>query len=219
MTRRVFSVLSVSVSVAALIALAPIRVAGQAAGVARTADGKPDLSGIWQAVNTASWDIQDHHAQRGVPAGPGVVEGGEIPYQPWATAKKKENYEHRATADPDAKCYLPGVPRITYMPYPFQIVQGPGQLTLLYEYVRATRTIYTNGTNHPKGPIDWWLGDSRGHWDGDTLVVDVVHFNDQTWFDRQISQRRCTSSNAAREANINCEVTIEDPKSSHGRGR
>ena len=87
---------------------------GQApASVSRTADGKPDLSGIWQAVNTAAWDIQDHQAQKGVPAGIGVVEGNEIPYQPWAAAKKKENYEKRMTADPETKCYLPGVPRLT----------------------------------------------------------------------------------------------------------
>ena len=151
-------------------------------------------------MTSASWDIQDHHAQRGVPAGPGIVGGGDIPYQPWAAAKKRENYEQRATADPDAKCYLPGVPRLTYMPYPFQIVQSPGRLTLLYEYVRATRAIYTNGTAHPKGPIDWWLGDSRGHWEGDTLVVDVVHFNDQTWFDHagNFHSDACTSSSATR---------------------
>ena len=94
--------------------------------IPRTADGKPDLSGIWQAMNTATWDIQDHAAQKGVPGGQGVVEGNEIPYQPWALAKKKENYEQRATLDPEAKCYLPGVPRLTYMPFPFQIVQTAG---------------------------------------------------------------------------------------------
>ena len=152
-----------------------------------------------------------------MPAGPGVVDGGEIPYQPWAAAKKKENYEQRATADPDAKCYLPGVPRLTYMPYPFQIVQTPGQLTLLYEYVRATRTIYTNGTAHPKGPIDWWLGDSRGHWEGDTLVVDVVHFNDQTWFDHAGNFHSDAlhvdrTLHADGPDHIDYDVTIEDPK-------
>ncbi len=152
-----------------------------------------------------------------MPAGPGVVDGGEIPYQPWAAAKKHENYEHRATADPDAKCYLPGVPRLTYMPYPFQIVQSPGQLTLLYEYIRATRTIYTNGTAHPKGPIDWWLGDSRGRWEGDTLVVDVVHFNDQTWFDHAGNFHSDALHVVERYTpdgpdHITYNVTIEDPK-------
>jgi hypothetical protein len=101
------------------------------AAVARLADGKPDLSGIWQALNTAAWDIQAHSAQRGVPAGAGVVEGNDIPYQPWAAEKKKENVANRATADPEAKCYLPGVPRATYMPFPFQIVQTPTALTFL----------------------------------------------------------------------------------------
>jgi hypothetical protein len=156
---------------------------GAAPTLPRTTTGVPDLSGIWQAMNTAAWDIQDHGAQPGVPAGLGVVDDHDIPYQPWAAAKKKENYEHRETADPRARCYLPGVPRLTYEPYPFQIFQNGDSLTLLHEYVHATRTIYTNGTPHPRGPIDWWLGDSRGRWEGDTLVVDSVHFNDQTWFD------------------------------------
>jgi hypothetical protein len=158
---------------------------GQATtSIPRTADGKPDLSGIWQVVNTAAWNIQDHAAQKGVPGGPGVVEGNEIPYQSWALARKKENYERRATLDPESKCYLPGVPRITYMPFPFQIVQKPSELTILYEYAHTVRYIFANGSPHPAGLIDWWLGDSRGRWEGDTLVVDVIHFNDQTWFDR-----------------------------------
>ena len=151
--------------------------------IPRTADGKPDLSGIWQALNTANTNLQDHVAQKGAPAGQGVVEGGEIPYQPWALAKKKENYTNRATLDPENKCYLPGVPRITYIGLPFQIFERADLVTILYEHAHANRFIYTNGTPHPKGPIEWWLGDSRGHWDGDTLVVDNVHFNDQTWFD------------------------------------
>jgi hypothetical protein len=105
-------------------------------------------------------------------------------YQPWAAAKKKENFENRATADPESKCYLPGVPRLTYMPFPFQIVQTPRDLVLLHEYVHAVRTIHTDGSAHPSGPFEWWLGDARGHWEGDTLVVDLVQFNDRTWFDR-----------------------------------
>src|SRR5207244_853954 len=89
----------------------------------RTAEGKPDLTGVWQVLNTAAWDTQDHSAHLGVPAGQGVVEGNEIPYQPWAAAKKQENFANRSTADPDANCFLPGVPRATYMPFPFEIVQ------------------------------------------------------------------------------------------------
>jgi hypothetical protein len=172
----------------AAIATVPITRAAQdtsppAAGVPRTPEGKPDLSGIWQAVNTAAWDIQDHHASEGVPAGLGVVEGDEIPYQPWALEKKRQNFASRNTADPEARCYLPGVPRITYMPYPFEIVQTPKQIAILYEYVHAVRNVYLDSP-HPDGPIEWWMGDSRARWEEDTLVVDVVHFTDRTWFDR-----------------------------------
>src|SRR5437667_1198371 len=134
----------------------------QRAALPRTDDGKPDLSGVWQVLSTAAWDLQDHQAALGVPAGQGVVEGDDIPYQPWALAKKQQNYEQRATLDPETKCYLPGVPRLTYMPFPFQIIQMPNEVTVLYEYVHAVRYIFTNGTQHPRGHIDWWLGDSRG---------------------------------------------------------
>jgi hypothetical protein len=183
----------------------------------RTPDGKPDLSGIWQVMNTAAWDIQDHTAQKGVPAGVGVVVGNEIPYKPEALAKKRENYANRATADPESKCYLPGVPRIMYMPYPFQIFQKADQITMLFEYVHATRVLYTNGTPHPPGHIDWWMGDSRGRWEGDTLVVDVVHFNDQTWFDRagnfHSEQLHLTERFTPLDRDhITYEVTVEDPK-------
>ena len=183
----------------------------------RTADGKPDLSGIWQVMNTAAWDIQDHTAQKGVPAGVGVVVGGEIPYRPEALVKKRENYANRATADPESKCYLPGVPRIMYMPYPFQIFQKADQITMLFEYVHATRAVYTNGTQHPPGHIDWWMGDSRGRWEGDTLVVDIVHFNDQTWFDRagnfHSEQLHLVERFTPLDRDhITYEVTVEDPK-------
>ena len=187
-----------------------------AGAIARTADGKPDLSGIWQVVNTAAWNIEAHHASKDVPAGQGVVVGGAIPYQPWALEKRNENFKNRATADPETKCYLPGVPRITFMPYPFQIVQTPKQIAMLYEYVHATRNIYMN-TQHPPGPIDWWMGDSRATWDGDTLVVDVVHFNEETWFDRagnfhsdalHVVERYTPMS----RDHIQYEVTVEDPK-------
>jgi len=186
-------------------------------GMPRTKDGHPDFSGIWQVMNTAAWDIQDHQAQKGVPAGIGVVEGNEIPYQPAALAKKRQNYEQRATTDPESKCYLPGVPRLMYMPYPFQIFQRPDMVTMLFEYVHATRFIYTNGTPHPPGHIDWWMGDSRGRWEGDTLVVDLVDFNEDTWFDRAGNfhsdelhlVERFTPMDAD---HINYQVTVEDPK-------
>src|SRR5579862_5729428 len=146
---------------ASLAAAAPATqtpAASPGTAVPRTRDGKPDLSGIWQALNTAEWDVQPHQAREGVPAGLGVVEGDDIPYQPWAAAKKQENFERRATADAETKCYLPGVPRLMYMPYPYQIVQTPDQVTMLFEYVHAIRYIYTNGTPHPSGHLDWWLG-------------------------------------------------------------
>ena len=151
-------------------------------GVRRTPDGKPDFSGIWQAMNSAAWNIQDHVAEKGVPAGRGIVEGNEIPYRPDALIKKQENYKNRATADPETKCWMPGVPRIMYMPYPFQIAQGPKQISMLFEYTHVVRNIFMEGEHYP-GHIDMWMGDSRGRWEGDTLVVDVTHFNDHTWFD------------------------------------
>jgi hypothetical protein len=155
------------------------------ANVPRTADGKPSLEGIWQALNTAAWDLQDHSGRLGVPAGQGVVEGNEIPYQDWALAKKKENFARRSTLDPEAKCFTPGIPRLTYMPFPFQIAQSPDHILMIYEYVHLHRLVAMDGSPHPDpAVIDFWMGDSRGRWEGDTLVVDVRNFNDQTWFDR-----------------------------------
>jgi hypothetical protein len=185
-----------SVAAASIIALQlaviPTASEAQAYKAPRTADGKANLNGIWQALNTANWDLQEHAARPGqvlalgaigaVPAGLGVVEGDEIPYMPAAAAKKKENFENRLTADPEIKCYLPGVPRATYMPYPFQVVQTPKHILMVYEYAGATRTIYMDKA--PPSPTDSWMGHSVGHWDGDTLVVDVTSLNDQTWFDR-----------------------------------
>jgi hypothetical protein len=183
----------------------------------RTPDGHPDLQGIWQVLNSAAWDLLDHGASLGVPAGRSVVEGNDIPYQPWALAKKQENYANRAALDPESKCLLPGVPRITYMPYPFQIVQQAGKVNFIYEYIHSMRQVYMNGNPHPDGPIDWWMGDSRGRWDGNTLVVDVVHFNGETWFDRAGNfhsdalhvVERYTPTDAD---HLLYEATIDDPK-------
>ena len=210
-------ILGCLIATAALVSSATAPAAGQVSGsLPRTADGKPDLSGVWQAVTTANWNLQAHAAEKDVPAGLGVVEGDEIPYQPWALAKKQENFKNRATADPESKCYLPGVPRITYMPYPFQILQTPKHVAILYEYVHAVRRIYIDSP-HPEGPIEWYMGDSRAKWEGDTLVVDNVHFTDQTWFDRagnfhsealHVIERFTPIS----PYHIQYEVTIEDPK-------
>jgi hypothetical protein len=183
----------------------------------RTPEGQPDLQGIWQAVNTAYWDLEAHNGSLGVPPGHSVVEGGLIPYQPAALAKRKENFDKRAELDPETKCWLPGIPRMTYMPHPFQIVQQTDKVTFLYEYRSYVRYAYMNGNPHPEGPIDWWMGDSRARWEGNTLVVDIVHFNDQTWFDRAGNfhsealhvVERYTRTGAD---HMLYEATLEDPK-------
>lgn len=158
----------------------------------RLPNGKPDLNGIWQAMNTANWDVRPHSAAPGrvvalgaedaEPAGVGIVEGGDIPYLPAALAKKKDNFEKRLTADPELRCYMPGVPRANYMPFPFQIVQSAEGILLAYQFAGAVRTI--NMGKPTESPADAWMGWSNGHWDGDTLVVDVTSQNDKTWFDR-----------------------------------
>jgi len=164
----------------------------------------PDLNGIWQALNTANWDIEPHAAEAAafpalvgaigaVPGGQGVVEGNQIPYQEWAAEQKRANFENRfnrpidrvtneTTGDPEAKCYLPGVPRATYMPFPFRIVHTPNQILIAYEYANATRIVHMN--DDPPSPSNSWMGWSIGHWEGDTLVVEVTDQIDRTWLDR-----------------------------------
>ena len=164
---------------------------GRAYRAPRTPDGKPNLNGVWQAMNSANWDLQDHGARPGpvvamgalgaIPAGLGVVEGNEIPYLPAAAAKKKENFDNWLLRDPASQMLSAGVPRATYMPFPFQIVQTRDAVLIAYEFASASRTVYMNGTE--KSPIDTWMGWSNGRWEGETLVVDVSGFNDQTWFD------------------------------------
>jgi len=202
---------------------AVLLMAGQAAGqgtaaanIPRTADGMPDLSGIWQVMNTAAWDLEPHQAQEGVPAGLGVVEGNVIPYLPEALEQREMNRANRDTLDPETKCFLPGVPRITYMEYPFQIVHTSRNVQFLYEYVHAVRHIFMEGEHLP-GRIDWFMGDSRGRWEGDTLVVDSIHFDPQTWFDRSGNfhseelhvVERYTMVTPDR---LDYQVTIEDPQ-------
>ncbi len=172
----------------------------------RGPDGHPDLNGVWQVLNTANFDIQPHMARAAmalrpgpsgpvpdkpvlalgavgsVPAGLGVVDGGEIPYKPDALARKVENQAHWLERDPEIKCYLPGVPRATYMPYPLQIFQSQSALLIAYEYAGAVRNIMF--TDPGPAPVDAWMGQSVGHWEGDTLVVAVTGQNDSTWFDR-----------------------------------
>ena len=193
----------------------------------------PDLNGLWQALNTAYWDVQDHSAQPApvlamgawgaIPSGRSVVEGNEIPYQAWALAKKKENYAKRMTVDPfdfavgdpELRCFLPGVPRATYLPFPFQIIQSTNLLLFSYEFADASRLI--NMENHRDPPNDFWMGWSNGHWEGDTLVIEVTGFNGQTWFDRagnfhsealKVTERYTPSS----PYHLQYEATIEDAK-------
>jgi hypothetical protein len=159
----------------------------------RTADKRPDLNGIWQTMNTAHWDLEAHSARPslvlelgaigGAPGGQSVVEGGTIPYHPAALEKRKQNFANRLAADPEINCFLPGIPRATYMPYPFQIVQSSHAILMAYEYAKAVRVISMDG-KAPEMPVDTWMGYSTGRWDGDTLVVDTKGFNDRTWFDR-----------------------------------
>lgn len=167
--------------------------AGQAAAykAPRTHDGKPDFTGIWQAINTANWDIEPHAAEQGpkqfgalfsIPPGMGVVEGGEIPYRPEALLKRQENGRRRWTDDPEVKCYLPGVPRFVYMPYPFQIAQSSDYLIMSSEYAAAARTLHL--TTHKEAPTNSWMGHSNARFEGESLVVDVTALNGEAWFDR-----------------------------------
>jgi len=185
--------------------------ASSAGSIPRTADGKPDFSGIWQVRNRAAADLEDHVARHGAPAGKGVVQGGPIPYQAWAAAKKIENARNRLTADPLASCYMPGVPRIMYMEFPFQIHQTPDHIAITFEWSQVHRTIYTNGAPPPDG-IDFWMGDSRGRWEGNTLVVDVTNFNGKNDFqgsreNRHIIERWTRTS----PTTIEYVVTLDDP--------
>jgi hypothetical protein len=172
----------------------------------RGPDGHPNLNGVWQVLNTANWDIEAHPARAAlafrpgpfgpvpakevvalgavgsVPPGLGVVEDGPLPYKPEALATKKDNEAHWLQRDPEIKCYLPGVPRANYMPYPFQIFQSEKALLFAYEYAGAVRNIQFKDPG--PAPVDSWMGQSVGHWEGDTLVVKVTGQNDSTWFDR-----------------------------------
>jgi hypothetical protein len=190
-------------------------------------DGKPNLNGIWQTNNTANWNLLTHQARPGpvialgaafsVPGGLGVVKGDEIPYKPEALATRNENAARWLTADPEIKCYLPGIPRATYMPYPFQIVQAGASNDLLfaYEFAAASRIVRMNTT--AESPIDTWMGWSRGRWEGDTLVIDVTSFNGQSWFDRAGDYQTDRLHVVERYTLVNPDViryeaSVEDPQ-------
>ena len=207
-------------------------------------DGHPNFSGIWQANNEAYWDIQAHEARPGaitqpgvypyeytrvpaapvvalgaaggVPASLGVVDGdGQIPYTPEALAIKRENAEHWIDRDPELKCYLPGVPRAMYMPYPFEITQSTNKVHVAYAFAATARTIHLDEIDPP--PAETWMGHSVGRWEGDTLVVTVTDFNDKTWFDRagnfhSEALRLIERFTPMTSDVIRYEVTVEDPK-------
>ncbi|HTQ98426.1 MAG TPA: hypothetical protein VMH83_00485 [Candidatus Acidoferrum sp.] len=151
--------------------------------IPRLANGKPDFSGIWQTTSAADYDLEPHSNRKDAPPFAGAVEEGKIPYLPKALTKKQQNFDNRATDDPALKGYTLGVPRGIYYPEPFQLFQRAQDLTQVFQFGHSVRTIHTNRTEHPENPNDWWLGDSRGKWEGDTLVVDVADFNDKTWLD------------------------------------
>jgi len=228
-------------AVVAVVSLAVRPTAGQAPAfqVPRLeGTSSPDLNGIWQALNTANWDLEAHAARPGlatvpgpagdvpaapvlalgavgaVPGGTGVVDGGEIPYQPWAAAQKQENFENVLIRDPEVKCFLPGVPRATYMPYPFQIFQSANRVMMVYEFASASRTIHMDEVG--PAPVLAWMGHSVGRWDGDTLVVDVTDQVEGTWFDRagnfhsealRVTERYTPIG----PDHLHYEATIEDP--------
>ena len=237
-------ILSAAVGAAITLTMTP-SVGEPTSRPARTAEGKPNFSGVWQANNEAYWDLQAHEARPGavtqpgvypsyefarVPAAPvlalgaaagvpgslGVVEGdGEIPYKPEAAATKQENAENWIDRDPELKCYLPGIPRAMYMPYPFQIVQSANKIQMAYTFANSARTIHLDEVEGP--PDDTYMGHSVGRWEGDTLVVDVTGFNGKNWFDRagnfhSASLRLVERFTPISPDAIRYEATIEDPE-------
>ncbi|HJU44713.1 MAG TPA: hypothetical protein VJ691_17935 [Vicinamibacterales bacterium] len=233
------AVVVAAVTAAAMTWISGPEVIGQSrAGTIPRLNGKPDLNGLWQTINTANWDIQAHSARPAlamrpgpvvpipskeviafgavgaVPGGLGVVEGDELPYTPEGLKKKQENQENWLTRDPEIKCFLPGVPRATYQPFPFQIVQSNSAFFIAHEFAGAVRNIYLKDPGPPQ--IDSWMGISHGVWEGDSFVVRTSGFNDQTWFDRagnhHSDQMKVTERFTMTDADhINYSATIDDP--------
>lgn len=204
--------------------LAGLPLEARQADFSRMPDGKPNLTGIWQAMNTANWNLEPHDSDYGpldvlggqfaIPPGLGVVDGGEIPYLPEARAMRDENFANRLERDPEIKCYRGGIPRSVYMPYPFQIIQSPGTMVMVYQFTGALRQIFMNGTR--EAPIDTWMGWSNGHWEGDTLVIEVTGQNGQSWLDRAGNFGTYAMKVVERYTpmgpnHMQYEATIEDP--------
>ena len=166
----------------------------QSGEIPRTPSGKPDLSGIWQAMTSAHYDVEPHAASEGphpglmgaisaTPAGLGIVEGGRIPYNEQSRRVRDANKANALENDPLTKCYMPGVPRANYMPFPFQIVQSEGVILIAYEVAESNRIVYVDQPEL-ESQVDAWMGHSNAHWEGDTLVVRVSGQMPDTWFDR-----------------------------------
>ena len=179
-------------------------------------DGKPNFQGIWQAVTSANAGLEDHVAGNGMVAGRSVVVGGTIPYKPEAAAQRAENFKNRVQADPYRKCFLPGTPRIMYLDYPFQIFQTRDTVGMTFEWQLVYRLIHTDNRPHPED-YDSWMGDSRGHWEGDVFVVSVTNHNDKTWLDMSGNWHsdalKVTERYQMTDADtIQYEATLEDGK-------
>lgn len=188
--------------------------------------GKPSFNGIWQALNTAYWNLEDHSAEGltdiwqlgaigAIPAGQSVVRGGTIPYKPEALAKRNENRAKWPAADPEAKCYMLGVPRVTYHNMPFQIFQAEGDLLMVYPFAATNRIIYMN--DRSELPVDSWMGKSDGTWDDDVLVVTTKWQNGQSWLDRAgnyaSNQLTVTERFTLLDSNhISYEARMDDPQ-------
>jgi hypothetical protein len=202
--------------------------APQASVVPRMSDGKPDLTGVWQGASNRRGSWEEANSGLGVggtgrdptaPANPASqqVITESAPYQPWAAAKVLESFNKRGIDDPNALCLPSGIPRATLVGlFPIQIVQTPQQLVILYEYMNTFRVIPLNA-KHPDDVVPTYMGDSVGHWEGDTLVVDAIGFNDKTWLtgtgtfhsDSLHVTERYTRID---KDQINYEATMEDSK-------
>ena len=196
---------------------------GQAAYKApRTSDGKPDLQGLWfTQAGAAAWEIEEHGAVGyGVMAGPSIIvdpPDKKIPYQAWAPAKRKDLIDNHAFDDPQAHCYPSGVPRVAYAPFGFEITQSPGLVTMLYENFHLYRIIPIDD-NSPRLPASMklFMGESRGHWEGDTLVIDTTNQNGRTWLDMAANFTTDSLHVVERytriaDGTISFEATMEDP--------
>lgn len=208
-----------------LVMLSSISLAADGDFVPRTADQKPDFNGIWQAIGSAHWNIEPHAADfsplvelgaiGAIPAGLGIVEGGSIPYTSEARAKQQENRADWLALDPVVKCYMPGVPRATYLPFPFQIIQSPDHVVMAYEFASASRIVYMDRPDF-EAPIFSWMGHSRGHFEGDSLVIDVTDQVPDTWLDRAGNHHSDALRVTERYTHVGpntlmYEATLEDP--------